>query len=284
MHVHTIHSGMCTVPLLRRICREWYTDPEELYMALKARGMDLVTVTDHDSIDAAERLRRHPDFFLSEEATCRMPSGTEIHVGVYDISERDHLEIQNRRNDIESLAAFLRERDLFFTVNHIFSGLTGRRDVRDFGFFASQFPGFEAWNGHMPEEANLRSGELARRLGKAVIGGSDAHTLGTAGRAWTEVPGAGTKDEFLAAVRTRRARLGGGCGSNRGLTSEVLRIGASMISDRPWTAPVAVLAPLVPVATAISFVRDAALARIWPRRLENRSRAAALPGVASSEA
>ena len=44
--------------------------------------MDLVTVTDHDSIDAAERLRRHPDFFLSEEVSCLTPSGTELHVGV----------------------------------------------------------------------------------------------------------------------------------------------------------------------------------------------------------
>jgi len=63
--VHTIHSGMCTVPLLSRICRESYNDPLEVYTTLKRRGMDLVTITDHDSIDAAETLRRYPDFFLS---------------------------------------------------------------------------------------------------------------------------------------------------------------------------------------------------------------------------
>jgi len=37
-------------------------------------------------------LRRHPDFFLSEEVTVRMPSGTEMHMGVYGITERDHAE------------------------------------------------------------------------------------------------------------------------------------------------------------------------------------------------
>src|SRR5260370_17014625 len=83
LHVHTRHSGMCTIPVLRRICRESYNDPDEVYETLKRRGMDLVTVTDHDSIDAAERLRRHPDFFLSEEVSCMTPSGPELHLGVY---------------------------------------------------------------------------------------------------------------------------------------------------------------------------------------------------------
>ena len=62
-----IHSGMCTVPVFNRICRESYNDPLEVYGILKRRGMDLVTITDHDSIGAAEQLRKFPDFFLSEE-------------------------------------------------------------------------------------------------------------------------------------------------------------------------------------------------------------------------
>ena len=66
LHVHTIHSGMCTVPVFKRICRESYSQPAELYETLKRRGMDLVTVTDHDSIAAADALRRHADFFLSD--------------------------------------------------------------------------------------------------------------------------------------------------------------------------------------------------------------------------
>lgn len=105
LHVHTLHSGMCNIPGLNRLYRESYNDPEMVYQTLKRRGMDLVTVTDHDSIDAAESLRRHPDFFASEEVTCLAPSGTEIHVGVFGIGERDHLELQRRRADIPALAA-----------------------------------------------------------------------------------------------------------------------------------------------------------------------------------
>ena len=64
LHVHAIHSGMCTVPVARAFCRESFNDPEAVYQKLRSLGMDLVTITDHDSIDACERLRRYPDFFL----------------------------------------------------------------------------------------------------------------------------------------------------------------------------------------------------------------------------
>ena len=94
---------MFTAPGLNRICRESYNDPTEVYDRLKQMSMSVVTITDHDSIDAAEILRRHPDFFLSEEVTVQMPSGTEIHMGVYGITESEHLEIQRRRKDRKSV-------------------------------------------------------------------------------------------------------------------------------------------------------------------------------------
>ncbi len=79
---------MCNTPGLSRICRESYNQPEEVYHRCKKRGMSIVTVTDHDSIDSAEELRKYPDFFLSEEVTVRMPSGTELHLGVYGIAKK----------------------------------------------------------------------------------------------------------------------------------------------------------------------------------------------------
>ena len=123
---------MCTVPVLSRVCRESYNEPAALYETLKRRGMDLVTVTDHDSIDAVEELRGHADFFLSEEVTCTMPSGTEMHAGVYGMCDHDHVELQRRRTDIQSLLAYAVERRLFVTVNHIYSSLTGTRTEDDF--------------------------------------------------------------------------------------------------------------------------------------------------------
>src|SRR5271154_2224753 len=123
LHIHSVASGMCNTPGLSRICLESYNDPAQVYNRLKQLGMSAVTITDHDSIDAVEALRKYPDFFLSEEVTVRMPTGTEMHLGVYNMAERDHLEIQRRRTDFLSLLMYLTERKLFFSVNHVFSGL-----------------------------------------------------------------------------------------------------------------------------------------------------------------
>lgn len=173
LHVHTVHSGMCTVPVLSRVCRESYNEPSALYQTAKRRGMDLVTVTDHDSIDAVEELRKYPDFFLSEEVTCTMPGGTEMHAGVYGIRERDHLELQRRRHDVESLLAYASENRLFVTVNHLYSSLTGKRTDDDYEMFARKFHGVETQNGQILQAANKMAREFASRYSKPMIGGSD---------------------------------------------------------------------------------------------------------------
>src|ERR1700690_386787 len=93
LHVHSTGSGRCNTPGLSRLCRESYNKPSEVYERCKRLGMSIVTITDYDSIDSGEELRLHADFFLSEEVTVRMPSGTEMHLGVYGITEKDHMEM-----------------------------------------------------------------------------------------------------------------------------------------------------------------------------------------------
>jgi len=193
---------MFNAPALNRICRECYNDPAEVYERLKRMGMSIVTLTDHDSIDGAEPLRQHADFFLSQEVTVRMPSGTEMHMGVYGITERDHAEIQRRRNDFIALLMYLTERKLFFSANHVFSGLTGRREAEDFHWFESYVPAFETRNGQMWPRSNESAARLAARLGKIAIAGSDSHTIAGVGHTFTEVRGARTVDEFFAGLRT----------------------------------------------------------------------------------
>jgi predicted metal-dependent phosphoesterase TrpH len=278
LHVHTWHSGMCTLPALRRVCRESYTDPLALYEHLKRAGMDLVTVTDHDSIDAAEALRSRPDFFLSEEVTCRMPSGTELHVGVYDILERDHTELQRRRDDFESFTCYLRSRGLFFTANHIFSSLTGQRAAADFDLFESAFPGIETRNGHMLAIANAHASHLADFGGCAEAGGSDAHVLASAARAWTVVPRTRDKQEYLDGLRAGRGRVRGATGSYGILTRDVLSISLAMVRENPWTAVLAPLALAVPAAIAANYLLENVFARYWMARyLRTRRRRGICP-------
>ena len=213
LHVHTVHSGMCTVPVFKRICRESYSDPLAVYDTLKRRGMDLVTVTDHDSIDAAEALRGHSDFFLSEEVTCRTARGTELHVGVYDLAERDHIEIQRRRDDLAALFAYLDQRDLLFSINHAFSGLTGAREESDFDEFADCFPAMEVLNGQVLRIANSHAEAFAERHRKIALAGSDSHTLASLGRTYTSVPGAHGCREYLDGLKRGRTATFGDSGN-----------------------------------------------------------------------
>src|SRR5208337_1623574 len=131
LHVHSRFSGPSTLPLLRHICDECYSEPEAVYAEARHRGMDLVTITDHDTIEGALSIAGRPDTFVSEEVTCLLPNHRELHVGVYDLSEAQHECIAARRRDPEALFAYIAEQKLPATLNHPFSALTGHRRTAD---------------------------------------------------------------------------------------------------------------------------------------------------------
>ncbi len=263
---------MCSTPGLTRLCKESYNDPAEVYARCKRRGMSVVTITDHDSIEAAEVLRKHPDFFVSEEVTVRMPSGTEMHLGVYGITEKDHAEIQRRHNDFIALLMYLTERKIFFSANHIFSGLTGRREAEDFAWFASYVPAFEVRNGQMWSEANRSAERLAERLGKAGIAGSDSHTLSGVAETFTEVPGARTVDEFLTGLRAGRGVVHGENGHYWKLTADIFRFAGSLLREKPWAAVILPLTVLVPAITAGHWLNEIRFCKQWTQRLEGEAK------------
>jgi predicted metal-dependent phosphoesterase TrpH len=257
---------MCEVPLVRAVCRECYNDPLAVYDRLKRLGMDLVTVTDHDSIGAVEALRSRPDFFLSEEVSCTLPSGALLHVGVYDITERDHMEIQRRRDDFPSLLAYLNERNLFFSANHVFSSLTGRRAPEDFDLFESVFPAIETLNGHMLALANRTAAALAAFAAKPQLGGSDAHAMASLGCAYTEVPGARTRQEYLDGVRAGRSKVVGESGGFWRVTRDVYAIACNMVRELPFTIALAPLFLAVPLVTLGNVARETVFAQGWSAR------------------
>ncbi|HEY6387398.1 MAG TPA: PHP domain-containing protein [Candidatus Acidoferrum sp.] len=269
LHVHSIASGMCNTPVLSRICRESYNQPAEVYARLKQLGMSIITLTDHDSIDAGEALRKHADFFLSEEATVQMPVGTEMHLGVYGITERDHLEIQRRRKDFISLMMYLTEKKLFFSANHVFSGLTGPRHDEDFSWCASYVPALESRNGQMWPKANRSATRLASRLGKIAVAGSDSHTITGVGRTFTEVPGARTVEDFFTGLRAGQGQVHGVHGSYLKLTADVFSIVWSLWMEKPWTLALMPLSLLVPAFTAGHWLNEIRFCQKWSAALEN---------------
>jgi len=256
------------MPVLKTFCRECYSRPDEVYEKLRQAGMDLVTVSDHDSIGAAEDLRGHPDFFVSEEVTCRMPSGNELHVGVYDLSEFQHIKVQQLRDDLPRLVAYLNEQQLFYSVNHAFSALTGRRSVEDFMWLDGAFPGVEVRNGHLPERSNRLAERMAERNGKSKVGGSDAHALRSLGSVCTNVLGARNKMEFIAGLRQGRGQVEGGSGNFGRLTRDVLQIVASLMEEKPAARLLSPLILAVPLVTLINYLTEDLFARHWGSRWE----------------
>jgi len=258
---------MCDTPGLSRICRESYNDPAEVYYRCKRLGMSMVTLTDHDSIDAAEVLRKHPDFFLSEEVTVRMPTGTQMHLGVYGITEKDHAEIQRRRNDFIALLMYLTERKLFFSANHMFSSLTGRRDAEDFNWFASYVPAFEVRNGQMWKEANQQAQQMATKLGKAGVAGSDSHTLAGVAQTFTEVPGARTVEEYFTGLRAGRGIVHGQDGSFAKITLDIFAFAGNLLKEKPAAAALLPLTLFIPAVTGFHWLNEIRFCKQWKARL-----------------
>jgi len=239
LHVHTCHSRQSgTLRFLRS--RDCYSTPEAVYRTAKARGMDLVAITDHDSIDGAlELFSAHPgadDIIAGEEVTCWMPEGgVEVHLGVYGMTEALHREIQPLRENVFEVAACLRAADAFFALNHLLHFYRGQVPLESYLRLLDEVPALEVRNGTMLESHNALIEGLAAhwpapgggRL--AVVAGSDAHTLRRVGLTWTSAPGR-TREEFLRSLRNGLGVPGGRHGGTGPVAGDAYRVVASYIA------------------------------------------------------
>ena len=244
LHVHSCHSRQSgNMRFLKS--RDCYSRPADVYRVAKARGMDLVTITDHDSIGGClEFLDRHPDaddFFVSEEVSCYLPgTDVQVHFGVFGMTERLHDELQPLRRDAFEVAARLREARVFFVLNHLLHFYRRQLPLASYLRLLDEVPGVEARNGTMLVDHN----ELVERLAEAwspslplaMVGGSDAHTLRRIGRTWTEAP-ASDVASFLVSVREGRSRGAGAHGGTACVAGDaygvVARYAASLIGFGP---------------------------------------------------
>ena len=89
---------------------ESYSDPIKLYRALKLRGMSLITLTDHNSIDGVRELldRGLPDVFISSEMTTTFPEdGCNIHITVANMTEAQFSEVNRLRGNVYEMVAYV---------------------------------------------------------------------------------------------------------------------------------------------------------------------------------
>jgi predicted metal-dependent phosphoesterase TrpH len=232
LHCHSVYSTFKYFRIANT--RDSYNRPEEVYRIAKERGMDYVTITDHDSIDGClyflNKRPDLPDFFISEEVETYFPETRQrIHVNVFDIDEEQHAEIQRRRENIYDLHEYIREENLIASANHMFQNYRMRNSPRHyFEEMLRMFDIFEVKNGAMASQHNrlvedLMSVVREKRGSVSLVAGSDAHTLGPLALVYT-VAEATTVRDFLEKVRGGECFVWGTEMGFRELLSDVYRM------------------------------------------------------------
>ncbi|HET9163916.1 MAG TPA: glycosyltransferase [Solirubrobacterales bacterium] len=215
MHCHSTASQLSRLGVQRALgLPECVTPPEEVYALAKRRGMDFVTITDHDTIDGCLELADRPDCFVSEELTAGFAGEPQaVHVLCYGISPGDHEWLQAHAGDLEACAAYLHEHEIACALAHPFYNVAAPLGARHRRRLAELFPVWEVRNGARAAELNMPAVVYVETHGSTGIGGSDDHAGVDIGRTFTEVPAASSPEEFLAALRRGDAAAGGEQGS-----------------------------------------------------------------------
>ncbi len=215
LHCHSTASQLSRLGVQRSLgLPECATPPQEVYELAKRRGMDFVTITDHDTIDGCLELADRPDCFVSEELTARFAGEAQaVHVLCYGIDPGDHEWLQAHAGDLEACAAYLHENEIVCALAHPFYNVAAPLARRHRRRLAELFPIWEVRNGSRAAELNAPAVVYVETHGGTGVGGSDDHAGVDIGRTFTEAPGASTPEEFLDHVRAGRAEARGEQGS-----------------------------------------------------------------------
>ena len=105
LHCHSTASEHSRLGVQRALgLPECATPPEEVYELAKRRGMDFVTITDHDTIAGVLELADRPDVFVSEELTAWFRGEPQaVHVLCWGIAPDDHDWLQAHAGDVEAV-------------------------------------------------------------------------------------------------------------------------------------------------------------------------------------
>jgi hypothetical protein len=151
-------------------CPESYADPLAQYQLCKSRGMTLVTLTDHDSIEGGLQLIDRPDFFLSEEVTTRFPENDcLIHVLAWDITPAQHQELQRLRQDVYALSRYLRAERIAHGLAHPMLSPNWKMDAPTMEKCLVLFPTIESVNGLMDRRTTADIDHLLRSSTPEVL-------------------------------------------------------------------------------------------------------------------
>src|SRR3954451_8338812 len=215
LHCHSTASEESKLGVQRALgLPECATPPEEVYTLAKRRGMDFVTITDHDTIDGVLTIADRADVFLSEELTAHFRGEPQaVHVLCFGITPDDHDWLQANADDVEVVAHYLHENEIACALAHPFYAVEAPLLPRHRRRLAQLFDTWEVRNGSRARELNHPAAIYVETHGGTGVGGSDDHAGVDIGRTWSTTPECATPEAFLAHVRGGRVSAHGEQGS-----------------------------------------------------------------------
>ncbi len=247
LHCHSTASQISKLGVQRSAgLPECATPPQEVYELAKRRGMDFVTITDHDTIDGVLEIAHLPDVFISEELTVSFPGEPQaVHVLCFGITPDDHEWLQSHSGSVEECAEYLRGNQIACALAHPFYAVAAPLSSRHRRRLAELFAVWETRNGSRAHELNRPASIFADTQGLAGTGGSDDHAGVDIGRTFTSTPRAADAGEFIELLRIGAVEPGGEEGSAAKWAHAAIAIAArTLLTDgrRPEPpAPAAVL-------------------------------------------
>ena len=256
LNLHSRFSDRSADWLFRRFdFPDSYSQPRALYDLLRERGMDFVTLTDHNTLDGVLEIADLPGVFLSEEVTTYFPEDRcKVHVLVWNLTEAQHRDIATLRENIFDLQAYLAREKLAHAVAHPLYQLNHKLTVGHLEQLILLFPCFEGINGLRNDLLNQTAVHLLTSLTpekieryaeihrlapthpepwkKILTAGSDDKSGMFAAHAYTQTPMASTPEEFLACVRAGRATIHGQGGSPLVLSHSLYKTGFDFAKDK----------------------------------------------------
>jgi glycosyltransferase involved in cell wall biosynthesis/predicted metal-dependent phosphoesterase TrpH len=235
MHCHSTASQVSKLGVQRALgLPECATPPEEVYALAKHRGMDFVTITDHDTIDGVLQIADRPDVFVSEELTAHFRGEPQaVHVLCYGITGEDHEWLQAHSGDVELCAGYLYEREIACALAHPYYNVAAPLTTRHRRRLAELFGVWEVRNGARARELNLPAATYVSTRDSIGIGGSDDHAGVDIGRTFTAAPAAATPAEFLAHMRAGQVSAHGKQGSAAKWAHAAIALAARSLGPAP---------------------------------------------------
>ncbi len=256
LHVHSSFSDQPYSWFLKTTkAAECYTTPERVYETATRRGMDLVTLTDHDTINGAlELVERHDNAFISEEVSGRFPEdGCVIHIIAMGLTEASHAELQRLRGNVYELVAYMVQQNIPYFWCHPLAHVNGRLTRAHIERSLLMFRVLEGLNGTRDASheqrlrqivANIDAGTIERWSERypqvpvvnadgryAFVGGSDDHGGLAIARAYTTFDRPATPDALLAALRAGDVAPSGEAGTAETLAHNCYGVAAGYLKS-----------------------------------------------------